>query len=320
MKLITMLVLLLSLVLTVSESYSQGKLTEENNFGPNPGNLRAFVYAPAIKSPKRPLLIALHGCSQSVNNLAAASGWNELANTYNFVVLYPSQNITNNTNRCFNWFNLEDLTGTRGELESLINMIKHTVDDYNIDTSLIYVYGVSAGAAMSVCLLANYPSYFKAGAILAGAPYKVAVNKLQGIKAMVKPIDKSPEEWAELIPADSHAIAYPKLIVYHGVKDKIVHIKNSYELIEQWTCLHKIDTIPDTEATNYPSNSVNRIAYTDTTGQEKVIFYKIDNLGHAIAIDPGEGRQQGGHSGLFTRDIDFFSTYYIAREFGLLHE
>lgn len=41
-------------------------------------------------------------------------------------------------------------------------------------------------------------------------------------------------------------------------------------------------------------------------------------LGHVIPIDPGEGELQGGAKGTFSKDINFFSTYFIARDFGLI--
>ena len=38
---------------------------------------------------KAPLVVAIHGCSQNASSFAASTGWNELAETYGFYVLYP---------------------------------------------------------------------------------------------------------------------------------------------------------------------------------------------------------------------------------------
>ena len=270
-------------------------------------------------SEKRPLVIALHGCSQTSKSLASTAGWNKLADENNFLILYPSQKRINNASRCFNWFLLDDISPESGELESIMNMINYSIKHYNIDTTQIYVYGVSAGAAMGVALVSVYPEYFKAGAILAGAPYKIAINKAQGLKAMLKAVDKLPEEWRDLVSLDTTK-KYPKLIVCHGTKDKVVNIKNSFELIEQWTSLHQTDTIPDQVIEEYQSPLVFRSSYTNKDEVESVVFYKFKSTGHAIPIDPGKGISQGGKPHVYTKDIGFFSTYYIGKEFGLISE
>lgn len=293
----------------------------EVKFDKNPGNLSACVFAPQIKKDsveKKPLVIALHGCNQNQTNFAKESGWNKLASDNDFVVLYPRQKRSNNMGNCFNWFKTKDITKNSGELQSIISMIDTVVENYNIDTSRIYVYGVSAGAAMSVCLLAVHPSYFQSGAILAGAPYRIAENSWEATVAMTQTIDKTPQEWAELIPEHPATQKYPNLIVCHGTKDKVVNIKNSYELIEQWTYLHQIDTIPDDTVINSSTNDVKKFTYKDTNNFEKIIFYKIVNLGHAIPVNPGVEKLQGGTAGIFAKDIDFFSTYFIAEDFGLI--
>ena len=41
------------------------RLRELTGFGANPGNLRMFAYAPKDLPPKAPLVIALHGCTQT---------------------------------------------------------------------------------------------------------------------------------------------------------------------------------------------------------------------------------------------------------------
>ena len=150
--------------------------------------------------------------------------------------------------------------------------------------------------------------------------YKIAVTSGQAAKAMLKSIDKSPKEWGNLVTEDSITKPYPKLIVCHGTKDHVVDINNSYELIEQWTYLHQIDTVPDEVDFSYRSNEVNKMVYEDSKGEEKVVFYKFLNVGHTIPIDPGEGKEQGGKLGMFSKDTDYFSTFFVAQEFGLVDE
>lgn len=56
----------------------------------------------------------------------------------------------------------------------------------------------------------------------------------------------------------------------------------------------------------------------DNAGATVLLRYDLDILGHAIAVDPGEGGAQGGAEGKFAKDVDFFSTYWAVIFFGLL--
>jgi feruloyl esterase len=57
------------------------RLRELTGFGSNPGNLRMFAYAPEHLSPKAPLVIALHGCTQTSDEYDHGTGWSSLADS-----------------------------------------------------------------------------------------------------------------------------------------------------------------------------------------------------------------------------------------------
>ena len=79
-------------------------MIELKDFGPNPGELKAFLHLPPQPEGKLPLVIAMHGCLQNSQIYAKETGWNELADKQGFAVLYPEQVPTNNPNNCFSWF------------------------------------------------------------------------------------------------------------------------------------------------------------------------------------------------------------------------
>lgn len=300
-----------------------GEVVEIPNFGVNLGNLKMYVYVPKnLPNERIPLVVALHGCSQSAQKIADQSGWNDLADRYQFIVVYPQQKYTNNPSGCFNWFRKNDTEKGKGEVSSIQEMVDFTLKNYAIDPQNVHIYGLSAGAAMAVSVLATNPTGYKSGAVFAGAPYKMANNAVEGAKAMLKPIDKTPVEWASLIPMRSDStLTFPTLIIGHGTKDAIVNIRSSFELMEQWTAVTACDTIATFVDSTYQENPrVSKALYMNSNREIKVIFYLFKDIPHALPVDPGTKENQGGETGFFAVDIDFHSTYYVAKDFGLISE
>jgi hypothetical protein len=64
------------------------RLRELTGFGANPGNLRMFAYVPEHLPPKAPLVIALHGCTQTADEYDRGTGWSSLAERLSFAVVY----------------------------------------------------------------------------------------------------------------------------------------------------------------------------------------------------------------------------------------
>src|SRR5438105_13212210 len=67
------------------------QLRELTGFGANPGNLRMFAYAPEDMPPKPPLVIALHGCTQTSDEYDHGTGWSRLPHSLGFARVYPRQ-------------------------------------------------------------------------------------------------------------------------------------------------------------------------------------------------------------------------------------
>ncbi len=316
--LINLIVLLFSCCIT-EVTLAQQNLIPLTDYGTNPGNLKAFVHVPINSSnAPKPLVVVLHGCTQNAKSIAEQSGWNKLADEYGFYVLYPQQKFLNNPQGCFDWFLQNDITKDNGEVYSIKQMINEVQKKYVIDTTKIFAYGLSAGALMSVALLANYPQLFNAGAILAGGPFVPSANPLNSLKTMLSPSGYTANELKEYVHAQNptYAKPYPRLVVLHGKNDLVVNIKNSYTLINQWTALHNIDSLPTTTYSAF-NNQANITKYKYGNA---VCFYEVNNLGHTLMIDPGNGPIQGGAVGTFAADKDFFSTYWIALDFGLINK
>ena len=293
-------------------------LEKIKDFGDNPGKLRAFYHEPDNSSSNMPLLVVLHGCNQRAREAADLTDWNKLADTYGFYVLYPEQKTTNNGSRCFNWFLEKDYTKNSGENESIKNMVTHVQDDFQIDKSRTYITGLSAGALMSMIMIADYPEMFDGAAIMAGGPFKAVEKVKESVDALAGKIDKTPEEWGDLVREENPDFTgeYPKIMVLHGKNDLVSNFKNSNEVIDQWSNVLGISL--DDKTTTNPETDITRIAYTDAQMNEVIVSIEVDKMGHAIAVDPGNGIEQGGKKGVFAEDKDFFSSYWIGKYFGLI--
>ena len=160
------------------------RLRELTGFGANPGNLRMFAYAPEHLPPNAPLVIALHGCTQTADEYDHGTGWSSLADSLGFAVVYPQQQPANNPKNCFSWFLPGDIARGHGEALSIREMVEHAIATFAADRRKVFVTGLSAGGAMASVMLATYPEVFAGGAIIAGLPYGCASNVQQAFEAM----------------------------------------------------------------------------------------------------------------------------------------
>lgn len=314
------------LTLSIFQTTAQKDLVEVKNFGTNPGRIKMFLHEPKIgklSSLRKPLVVVLHGCSQSAEGIAKQTQWNILADKYGFYVVYPQQNLYNNPSLCFNWFSSEDVQKSKGESYSIKEMLNHMINNYPIDEDRVFVYGVSAGAAMSVVLMANFPEVIDGGAVLAGGPFMPELMDLQRMDLMFSPKENSSEKLGTPIKKLNAGFVgnYPKVVIIQGKNDLVVNPKNADLLIKQWSYLHNIDNnLTDTLSDFNQSHDVTKFSFKNSEEETKVIFYDVNKMGHSIPIDPGTLPNQGGEKTMYTSDKDFFSTYFIARDFGLIPE
>jgi len=296
-------------------------LSAVSNFGSNPGDLDMFLFEPSSPTADMPLVVALHGCSQSAADMADLTRWNELGEKYGFYVIYPEQRTLNNVSLCFNWFQTKDIDRNQGESRSIRSMVQHMVQHYPIDPQRVYVTGLSAGAAMTSVMLANHPDMFAAGAVFGGGPARAATDMFESVSVMAGNVSKSAEEWGNLARSQNggHTGPFPLLAIVHGTDDDVVSPNNAGELVKQWTNLHGTDATPDEAAFGFEGAAdVQQALYRNAQGQNVVTRYTVSNMGHAIPVFSGACRHQGGSSSTFATEKNFFSTYWTAVFFGIV--
>ena len=286
-------------------------------FGSNPGNLRMFTYLPPQHAANPPLVVVLHGCTQTAAGYDYGAGWSTLADRYGFALLLPEQQRSNNSNGCFNWFVPDDSRRGRGEALSIRQMIETFVMDKKIDRDRVFITGLSAGGAMTSVMLACYPEVFAGGAIIAGLPYGAASNVQQAFESMFQSPSRSAREWGDLVRAAApYGGPWPRISVWHGTTDKIVVPSNAGEILKQWTDVHGLSGRPSTEATvaGYP-----RQVWLNDAGEELIESFAI-NIGHGTPLATGSADGECGVAGPFLLDAGISSSYHIANFFRLTNE
>lgn len=287
-------------------------LTRVAYFGSNPGGLNMYIYRPDGLPAGRPLVVAMHGCTQNAATFHAYSGWRKYADRWGFAVVYPERiDATTFPSNCFTWFTAAHTTRGQGQALSVSQMVDHAVANYGADASRVYVTGLSAGGAMAAAMLATYPDKFAGGSVVAGLPYRCAPPSTAAI-CMSMGVDKTPQQWGDLVRG-----AYPgysgrraKVAVWHGQADYVVVARNGLELRDQWTNVAGVAATPASTRT-LPANTTLEIY-----GSDVVRLYKVGGMGHGQPVDPGTGTEQCGTAGAYFLDT-ICAAYHDAGYFGL---
>lgn len=289
-------------------------IVEVTDFGANPGALKMFRYVPDGLPAGRPVVVALHGCTQDAAGYGTGSGWVQLADKFGFSVVLPQQQTSNNQNKCFNWFQSGDITRGQGEAESIANMVRKQVADTGADPARVDVTGLSAGGAMTSVMLAAYPDLFAGGGIVAGIAYKCATSMIDAFSCMNPGKNQTPAQLGDAVRgASDHTGPWPTVSVWQGDADYTVRPANMTEIVEQWTNVHGIPAEPTSTDTvaGYPH------AVYASGGRTLVETYTISGMAHGQPLDPGTGDGQCGTAGAYLLDVDICAAWHMSAAWGL---
>ena len=290
------------------------RLTDIAAFGSNPGALRARCYLPAGLMAGAPLVVVLHGCTQTAACYDAGAGWSTLADRAGFALLFPEQVRANNPNGCFNWFQPGDIARTGGEAESIAGMVRWAVTANDLDPARVFITGLSAGGAITAAMLATWPELFAGGAIIGGLAHADA----SGVpEAMARMRGQGGADDAGLVAAVTgagFAGRWPSVSIWHGGADGTVNVANMGRLGRQWRGVHGVGGAPETvEGAGWT-----RRAWR-ANGRVAVEEWLVDGMGHGVPIDP-RGADGLGQAGPHMLDVGVDSTTLIARGWGLVDD
>jgi poly(hydroxyalkanoate) depolymerase family esterase len=305
-----------SIVSSATPATAAATLTQVTGFGSNPGNLGMFAYLPTSLPAGAPLVVALHGCTQSASDYYSNAGWPKYADLWGFDVIFPQTTSANNSLSCFNWFDpTKDARGV-GEALSVKQMIDYAVAHYGVDTHRVYVTGLSAGGAMTANLLADYPDVFAGGAMDSGLPAFCATSTSQASTCQYSSQNKTPAQWGSLARSGDSGYSgpWPRVAIWQGTADYEVQQVNSTELRDQWTNVWGISQTASSTQTLTGGTTLN--TYNDATGKPAVELYTISGMGHGTAVSPGSAVDQCGTAGTYYPNY-ICSTYHTAKFWGL---
>jgi poly(3-hydroxybutyrate) depolymerase len=117
-------------------------------------SLHYIGYVPTGWAPGTalPLVVALHGCTETADQFRQLTGFDQLAEQRAFIVVYPEQDTSANYLGCWNWFAPGDQARGAGEPALIAGLTTSVAQRYGADPSRIYVAGLSAGGAMSAVM------------------------------------------------------------------------------------------------------------------------------------------------------------------------
>jgi poly(hydroxyalkanoate) depolymerase family esterase len=288
------------------------RLTDMERFGSNPGALRGRAFVPSTLEPRAPLVVVLHGCTQTAAAYDHGAGWSHLAERHGFAVLYPEQRRENNPNLCFNWFQPHDTARGTGEAHSIRQMIDALSAAHDIDRDRIFITGLSAGGAMAASMLVTHPEIFAGGAIIAGLPHGAASTVPEAFDRMRgHGVPDAAQLQRILRQSSEHDGPWPAISVWHGEADRTVAPANADAILAQWQAAHGVgDVSPLIDM----AGGHRRRRWHDANGRVVLEHYSIARMGHGTPVNPRTGI---GNAGPYMLDAAISSTHHIAHSWGL---
>ena len=288
----------------------------------NHAGTRAYkLYIPSgYRGQALPLVVMLHGCTQTPDDFAAGTRMNVLAEREPFFVVYPAQATLANQSKCWNWFKETDQHRGRGEPSIIAGITHEIVSTYHINARRVYVVGLSAGGAMAAIMGVSYHDLYAAIGVHSGLAYGAAHDLPSALAVMQHGGMTVTQQRDNRSAATGTCARVVPTIVFHGDQDKTVHPRNGDQVLAQWGTTNSGDG-PDTVAGANLRETVNQGQVPDGHAYTRFIYHDVS--GHAVmerwlVHGAGHGWSGGNPHGSFTDSKGPDASQEMVRFFGTL--
>lgn len=279
----------------------------QHTFADAAGERPYWLYVPRGWHARRTraMVVMLHGCGQSPEDLAAGTRMNELADEHGFIAVYPGQTRSAHALRCWNWYTPDNQRAEAGEPAIIAGITQHVAHAHGVDMQRIYVAGMSAGGSMAAIMGATYPDLYAAVGVHSGVPYRAASSVWSAVSTMKtgRPTRAAwpvawPHPWhpwstTEPGTGEAPAETVPT-IVFHGDDDEVVHPHNGLAVVRHARA-HEVRHGRGRMRTRAHQNqmpdgrSYTRTVYTDADGCALLEHWLVHGAGHTWSGGSGQG-------------------------------
>lgn len=246
-----------------------------------------LLYVPASYREYKamPLLVWLHGCSQSVEEFRDGTRIIQWADQRGFLVLMPRQSRWANPLGCWNWFDAATQNGV-GETAVVLAQARFVRSRWNIDPQRIWIAGMSSGAALAACIAVHGYKEISAAAFVSGLADGAAISAGTAKKVMAGITDVDVTEIAYRASRRSSPRPLRSLII-HGDADQVAAPAHADELARQMLALNGEYPVatplrtPDLHTETLAAGRRLRRDQYKILGQTVVNILRIEGLGHA---------------------------------------
>jgi poly(hydroxyalkanoate) depolymerase family esterase len=218
-----------------------------------------------------PLVIMLHGCTQSPEDFAAGTRMNFIAEEQTCFVAYPAQRAEANQAKCWNWFRPTDQQRGRGEPSLIAGITRQIMRDHSVDPRRVYIGGLSAGAAAAAVMGSAYGDLYAAIGIHSGLACGAATDLPSALIAMKQ------GGGSDAMRGDGPTVP---TIVFHGDRDTTVHSNNGDRIVRQ--SIGGMRTNAKVHRGQVPGgHAYTRTVHTDAGGREILEHWEIHGAAHA---------------------------------------
>ncbi|OYX13316.1 MAG: hypothetical protein B7Z15_07660 [Rhizobiales bacterium 32-66-8] len=235
------------------------------------GTSSYMLYIPSsLTAAPCPLVVMLHGCTQSPEDFAAGTRMNALAEEIGFLVVYPAQSSAANSSKCWNWFETGHQARGRGEPALIAGITREIIGAFNVDPAEVFIAGLSAGGAAAAIMGQAYPEIYRAVGVHSGLACGAARDMGSAFGAMRN----------GGVPRQPAGESVVPTIVFHGDRDTTVHPVNADHVVAQAGA--DAPLIPrETQGATADGMAFTRTVTTDAHGHPLLEQWVLHGAGHA---------------------------------------